>query len=104
MAQPCKWCEQPDAELLVSLTATGDSEYVCLTCVPGRIADLWAAYGLPELTFDVAEPEPGALAAVEADEGQVAVAPANGGARKKRPAAEVEPEPEAAPAATAPHD
>lgn len=48
---PCGNCGERDADLLVSLTATGDARFLCGPCLPGFVADYFAMNGLPGLTF-----------------------------------------------------
>jgi hypothetical protein len=121
--QNCHYCAEREAGLLVSLTATGESVYVCLPCSPFWLADLWVVSGLPRFTptfpddddDDGAEPDdldgeldqspdlgPGLLAEVDDDDGPIPLA----GKTKRSPrtsaglAASETPESETEPSAT----
>lgn len=54
-SRPCQLCEDRPADLLVSLTSNGESEFVCLICMPFRVAEYYQAAGLPRLVFDVTD-------------------------------------------------
>lgn len=72
-ARNCQLCDERPADLLVSMTATGEAEWVCLPCMPGRLADYFAAHGVPGLIFDFEEqpeqqaPEPDPEPTLESD-------------------------------------
>jgi hypothetical protein len=53
--RPCQLCGERPADLLVSLTSTGESEFICLLCAPFRVAEYWQVAGMPRLILDVAD-------------------------------------------------
>jgi hypothetical protein len=82
----CQICGERDADVLLSLTATGESEFDCLLCLPFRVADLYESVGLPRLVFDVSEagPEPSEVVDIRPEAPRAARRPRGG---RKRAAA-----------------
>lgn len=80
MPSVCQICEQRPADIILSLTATGASEYVCLPCMPFRVVDFFTDAGLPGLQFgfegdDTAAPTDDDAAAVSEPEAEPQAAP-----------------------------
>ncbi len=80
----CTMCEAREADLLVSLTSTGDTVFLCLVCTPPWVEALFSAAGLPPIVFEMAD-----QAAGEAEDAAEAPQPL-----QERPATHQVPDPE----------
>lgn len=90
-AHNCSMCEEREGELLVSLTSSGDTVYLCAWCLPPWVQAYWAAADLPPLVFDVddqavAEAPPAEGEQFPDDPPEPAPVPARPGPKKKPPA------------------
>jgi hypothetical protein len=48
-------CQEREADLLVSLTSSGDTVFLCLVCTPFWVQALFETAGLPSLVFEMAD-------------------------------------------------
>lgn len=84
--RPCQICESRPADLLMSLTETGESEYVCLPCLPFRVVAYFDAAGVPGLQFGFGDDEMTTDAPPPEPEGdQLAGRRAAGGGKRRPP-------------------
>lgn len=61
----CSQCQAEAAWVHLSLIQTGDTQALCLGCLPPSVAALWSMAGLPELVFDITDQS---VAQTETDE------------------------------------
>lgn len=56
---------------MASMTATGETLFVGLNCLPGYVSAIWASNDMPELVFDVNDQEAGESEAFQESQAEV---------------------------------
>jgi hypothetical protein len=69
----CGRCQQSEAVVMISLMASGATEYCCLACLPPWLVDFYLVVANVPLIIDIAESD--AIEQAEHEDGSVTPAP-----------------------------